>query len=312
VHRLHLGFVEAERYEVHRHCVALQQAHDDRLAVHRGHGRDAQVVLDAADALFEAAVLRQAPLGDVQAGHDLDARDDGRGRLHRWGVNLPQQAVDAITHLELAFERFDVDVRGAGLGGLVDELVNELDHRRFAGEFLQLLDVVEVLGRDHIGAGGSGSAVLAVEELLQRVFDLGRDTQARHHGLAAAELQRIDDVVVERVGHHHAQGFLVLVEDECLVLFQETLGDLGDLGAVRPLVRVLGSIDEFQPELVRQAFGDVFFRDEAEFHEDGADPLPVFLFALQTEGTIDVGGFEFSTVNEQSAQGRLLWCAYGS
>jgi hypothetical protein len=112
--------------------------------------------------------------------------------------------------------------------------------------------------------------------------------EARHDGLAAAELQRIDHVIVEGVRHHYGQRVVVLVEDQCLVLFQE------------------------QPELVRQAFGDVFFRDEAEFHEDGADPLPVFLFALQTQRTVDVGGFEFSTVNEQSAQGRLLFLAYGS
>ena len=41
------------------------------------HGRDAQVDLAAAHGGLDAPVLRQAPLGDVELRHDLDARGDG-------------------------------------------------------------------------------------------------------------------------------------------------------------------------------------------------------------------------------------------
>jgi hypothetical protein len=213
-----------------------------------------------------------------------------------------------VAHLELAFERLDVDVRGAGFGGPVDQLVDELYHRGFAGQLLQLLDVIEVLRGDDIRSGAAVRAGLAVVQLLERILDFGRDAQARHHVLAATELQGIDDIVIERVGHHHGQGVVILVEDQCFVLLKEALGDHG---AVRPLVRVVGAVDEFQPELVRQAFGDVLLRDEAEFHEDGANTLPLLLLFLQAERAVDIGGFEFSTVDEQSAQGRLLFLAYG-
>ena len=48
------------------------------LAVRGRQGADAQVDVPAVDHGADAAVLGQAALGDVQVGHDLEARDDGR------------------------------------------------------------------------------------------------------------------------------------------------------------------------------------------------------------------------------------------
>ena len=82
-------------------------------------------------AQLEAAVLRDALLGDVQLGHDLDARDDRRvellvDRLHR----LVQHAVDAVLDHHLAVAGLDVDVRGAALQRVEDRRVDQLDDRR--------------------------------------------------------------------------------------------------------------------------------------------------------------------------------------
>jgi hypothetical protein len=45
------------------------------------HGGNAQVELLALHAQHDAAVLRQAALGDVELGHDLDARDHRGGEV---------------------------------------------------------------------------------------------------------------------------------------------------------------------------------------------------------------------------------------
>ena len=61
--------------DVEQAAVLRQQADHGRLAVLRRHGGDADVEFGARDAQPRGAVLRQPPLGDVEAGQDLDARD---------------------------------------------------------------------------------------------------------------------------------------------------------------------------------------------------------------------------------------------
>ena len=87
------------------------------------------------DAHLDAAVLRQALLGDVEPGHDLDAADDGRLEavdLRRQRLRL-QQAVDAVADAQAVFFRLDVDVAGPLVGGLDQDFVDQLDDRRFLG-----------------------------------------------------------------------------------------------------------------------------------------------------------------------------------
>ena len=72
------------------------------------------------DADLDAAVLRQALLGDVQVAENLDARNDRRLkaldlRRHR---HLLQHAVDAVADAQLVFERLEVNVGGAQLDGV--------------------------------------------------------------------------------------------------------------------------------------------------------------------------------------------------
>ena len=55
-----------------------------------GKHADAQIDRVAADGQTDAAVLRQAALGDVQIGHDLDARRDGERQVARRRNHLVQ------------------------------------------------------------------------------------------------------------------------------------------------------------------------------------------------------------------------------
>ena len=146
--------VEAQRGELLRQALLVEDADDRVLAVHRGHDRDAEVDGAAADLHPEAAVLGHALLGDVQLGHDLDAADD-RGvvllgdRLH----GRLEHAVDAVLDHHLVVAGLDVDVGGAAVQGVEDRGVDEADDRRLVGldlvdgeDFLAVVVVAERAG----------------------------------------------------------------------------------------------------------------------------------------------------------------------
>ena len=114
-----LGFrIHAERREVQPPGLLVEDTHDHALAVSRRQRRHAYVDRAAGDPEADASVLRQALLGDVELGHDLDARND------QWGDRAPalqhftQDAVDAEAHHQAVFERFDVNVGRVFLDGL--------------------------------------------------------------------------------------------------------------------------------------------------------------------------------------------------
>ena len=94
---------------------------------------DAHVDRAAGDRQRQAAVLRQAALGDVEVGHDLHARDDAASHARGDPLRGGEHAVDAVLDARLAGDRSEVDVAGAELDGLGDDRVDELDDRRVVG-----------------------------------------------------------------------------------------------------------------------------------------------------------------------------------
>lgn len=70
--------IEAQALEIELHGLAVEQTHDHRFAKTGGHRGHPQVQLLALDAQHDAPVLGQAPLGDVQARHDLHPRNHRR------------------------------------------------------------------------------------------------------------------------------------------------------------------------------------------------------------------------------------------
>src|SRR5262245_15490182 len=63
--------------QVEHHTRLVQETHDDAFAVNHRDDRNANVDFVIFHAHLDAAVLRQAFLGNVKPGHDLDAADDG-------------------------------------------------------------------------------------------------------------------------------------------------------------------------------------------------------------------------------------------
>ena len=61
-----------------RAALLVEQTQHDALAAQRRHRRHAHVHLAVLQPQPDAPVLRNAPLGDVELGHDLEAADDRR------------------------------------------------------------------------------------------------------------------------------------------------------------------------------------------------------------------------------------------
>ena len=78
---------DAELAESRATLGAVEEAEHDALAARGRHDRDPHVDVAAADPDGDAAVLRQAALGDVEAGHDLHARRERRRRGGRGGAS---------------------------------------------------------------------------------------------------------------------------------------------------------------------------------------------------------------------------------
>ena len=92
---LHLVGIEAERAEVLHQDLRVEDAHHHLLPEGDRQRGDAQLDVAAAVGGLDAAVLRPALLGDVQARHHLDPRHDGRVNDFRHGLDVVQDAVDA-------------------------------------------------------------------------------------------------------------------------------------------------------------------------------------------------------------------------
>ena len=206
--------LEAEVVERHQDRRPVEDPHDDALAVERGHRRHAEVEPPPLEAHADAAVLGQAPLGDVQLRHDLDARGDRRLEALRRRLGVEEHAVDAVADPEAVLERLDVDVGRVRLDRVLDEEVDQPDHRRVERH---------VPERGEVLAAGVVSALVVadrLDDLLDRrrarpevALDRLEDRGLGGHGQADVDPQRpaqlVDDGRVGRIGAgHHEDAVL--------------------------------------------------------------------------------------------------------
>src|SRR5262249_9758777 len=112
-------------------------------------------------------------------------------------LNGAQQAVDAVAHQNGIYGRLDVDIRGANLYGMGDDVVDEADGGRLACQVAQALDI-EVAGIDRRSAGVPVVTRLAIEPLISLV-ELRRSKQTRAHGQADQISYGTQWLIVERV-----------------------------------------------------------------------------------------------------------------
>ena len=212
VHGVLRGVFHAEGGQVQAARLLVEQAQDDAFAVPGGHRRHAHIDRAAGDAQRDSAVLRQALLGDVELGHDLDARNDQRRKHAARLQHLAHNAVDTETDAEAVLVGFDVHVRGAVFHGFGQYGVDEADDGRVIVAFEQvggLLQLLRDLQQIHVLVEAADHlhglvAALFVGLLQERVEDLGRDSgqPQRHAGETAGfgEAERRCARAVHRVG----------------------------------------------------------------------------------------------------------------
>ena len=280
--------VHTQLLEREEHVRLVQETHDDALAEEHRDDAHAHVHLTAAHLELDAAVLRDAALGDVEVGEDLDAADD-RGlepvHLGRHG-GLLQDAVDPVADRDLVLVRFDVDVRGPLVDRLDDDLVDQLDDARLLGHLEQVLAALDrgsaagqVVGPDHLVQGVAAEAEVGLDQLLDVV-------PRREHRLdveTGAEPQVVEDVEVEGVaGGDVEDAVLARDGDEALPvdhLRRQRPKDLRRDDDVREL-------DERQMQLVGHQLQHLALGEEPELDDRAVEPQP--LRTLQGDGVAEL------------------------
>ncbi|CEE79469.1 conserved hypothetical protein [Xanthomonas citri pv. citri] len=298
-------FGEAELVEVEHHRLAIEQAHDHAFAMRSGHGADAQIQLLALHAQHDAAVLRQAALGDVELGHDLDAADDRSSELGRRAFAFHQHAVHAVTHLEAAFERFDMDVGGAQFHRVLDHQVHQPDHRRFGGQIAQRFDVVATVG---IAIGGFDdgahrTAALAVPALDQ-VIDFRTQAHLQQQRAAGGKTHCIDGVIVVRIGDPQLQPAIALADRTQMKLFEKTQRQPLHFGQhFRRRIAELACVHQRQAKDVGAGFCMIAFGHQTQTAEQGEQPHAGF--GLQLARAQQIGVFQTTAFKQRIDDARL-------
>ena len=188
----------AEIVEVARR--AVEQTHDDAFAIECGQRRDAQIDFAAEHLDLDAAVLRQAALGDVELRHQLDARDHGGLHVARGSFLFLQYAVHAEADPELLLERFNVDIGSALLRGGRDHRVHQANDGRFARHVAELLEIggsFGVVARVEVVILLCGFAVVAVDGF----EDLALGGERRTDLESGRGLHGGDGFEIIRIGH---------------------------------------------------------------------------------------------------------------
>ena len=169
-----------------------------------------------AHAHLEAAVLGDAPLGDVEFAHDLDARDDRplEAAVERLG-GPEQHAVDPVFDDDPFLAGLDVDVAGPLVQGIEQGRIDQADDRAgivghlLDGEdFLALVGLLDQLQLEILG--DLLQHLLRALAPLDQVGDLPLGGDHMFEPLVEQHLQIIEAAQARRIGDGHGQAIGVL------------------------------------------------------------------------------------------------------
>ena len=120
---------EAQRIDAEAGRSGIQQSQDDFLAEHGGQRVDAEIdgTLTIEPNLHRA-VLGQAALRNIQSRHDLEPGGEAGAQAQRRSRDLEQQPVDAKANPVARLVGLEVDIGGAALDRVVQDLVDETHH----------------------------------------------------------------------------------------------------------------------------------------------------------------------------------------
>jgi hypothetical protein len=230
----------------------------------------------AAHHQLDPPVLRQAPFGDVEHGHDLDARHDRRLERARRRFHFMQHAVVAIANPELIFGRVDMDIGGMSFDCMRDQLIDEANDWGLARHVLEPFGVI-LASRPGRGTefveGLVRSLLLFAIEAIKRALKVDREGHPHHHMPSRRRGDRGDSEAVQRIGHRDGDRRIVHRNRNGPRFAQEfqpqPVGEESGLGVIR-------SDRDHQSQEFRSRFGKRAFPDEAELGEDDIEPRAAF------------------------------------
>ena len=284
--------LKAHGLEAVAHAVAVEYPHDHTLAMHGGDGGNAQIQLAAFDTGFDAPVLRQAALGNVQVRHEFDAGVDRCAQLrvdHFFGAN---HAVNPVAHMQAVVKGFEVNVRGPHVDDAADDLGDQADHRRFAGEVFQVFDKVTGIGVEPVVFFGVGFILAG-----QRLFNVGGHGHAGVDLQSRGQRQRLTNEIVRRVGHGHSQTRFVLLERVNQMGAQIVGLQTGHLG--HDVRKVLGG-DKRQGPHLRLRLRHVYLGDQSQIDQYLVEHTAGFV--TRAQGAVEVTGRQFAGTHQQLTQ----------
>ena len=137
--RIKTELVQRNRFRARQHA-----HHHVFQAIRGGDDRNPQLDFCRAKLLkIYLSILRFAPLGNIQLGHDLDARDQGAAEICRDIKIVNQDAVLAKSNTcaFLARVGFDMDIRRALFVGIKDHFIHQPDQGIVGLRHGQIFDV---------------------------------------------------------------------------------------------------------------------------------------------------------------------------
>ena len=282
------GRRHAGAFEVEHGPALVEQTHDHRLAELHGHGRDADVDVAVAHADVEAAILRQSLLGDVEAGHDLQAHDQRRGDAVLLHDLLVEHTVDPLANPHQALVRLDVDVRGLHLHGVFEQGLEQAHDRRVGVALGTEARKVEVafLQLTFKLAGDRGDLAGAPIDLVEHRQQLALAHHRRVNALSEQALHLVLGEQVEGVGHANQQAVALPRQDDDAEAPRHGLGQA--LGQV-VVELVMLEFDERDLQLLGQRLEQAAFVDEAEIDDRAAELGAGALLLLQRQLQLRVG-----------------------
>ena len=99
-----------------------------------GEGGNAQVDVSSGDLQADASVLRQSALGDVQAGHNLEAGNDRQSQMLWRRGHFVERAIDTVADFKFVLKGFKMNVTGAVLHRLKQHEIDKANDRRLVGQ----------------------------------------------------------------------------------------------------------------------------------------------------------------------------------
>ena len=137
--------IHAQTFQIKAPGILVQQTQHDALAMPGGQCGYAHIDRAPSQAQRNAPILRQSFFGNIQLGHDLDARHHGRMQHAMWFDHIFQRAIDTEAHHRTRFKRFDVNVRSVFAHRLRQQGIDHAYHRRIIFHIEQIFGLRQVI-----------------------------------------------------------------------------------------------------------------------------------------------------------------------